>query len=136
MDPSPGLATWALLIALSRRSTPASVKAFTVLSPCHPLGQSGSARPPCLTTSGGDSETPSQRLHQPNHPRSAVGGITVCYGTCLQSPVSLVRSYHQDCIIFGFSLYRQNSAKILVELEIWICKSDPSRIIDVFLNQD
>src|SRR5258708_2047650 len=71
-DPSPDLATWALLIALSRRSTPASMKAFTVLSPCHPLGQSGSARPPCLTTSGGSSETPSQRLHQPNHPHSAL----------------------------------------------------------------
>src|SRR5258708_15273833 len=72
MDPSPDLATWALLIALSRRSTPASVKAFTILSPCHPLGQSGSARPPCLTTSGGDSETPSRRLHQPNRPRSTL----------------------------------------------------------------
>src|SRR5258708_1261385 len=72
MDPSPDLATWALLITLSRRSTPASMKAFTVSSPCHPLGQSGSARPPCLTTSGGDSETPSQRLHQPNRPHSAL----------------------------------------------------------------
>src|SRR6266446_4648477 len=72
MDPSPDLATWALLITLSRRSTPASMKAFTILSPCHPLGQSGSARPPCLTTSGGSSETPSQRLHQPNHPHSAL----------------------------------------------------------------
>src|SRR5260221_12866133 len=72
MDPPPDLATWALLIALSRQSTPASVKAFTVLSPCHPLGQSGSARPPCLTTSGGDSKTPSRRLHQPNHPRSTL----------------------------------------------------------------
>src|SRR5258708_7784305 len=72
MDPSPGLAMWALLIALSRHPPPASVKAFTVLSPCHPLGQSGSARPPCLTTSGGDSETPSQRLHQPNCPCSAL----------------------------------------------------------------
>src|SRR5258708_34881899 len=71
-DPSPDLATWAFLIALSRQSPPASVKAFTALSPCHPLGQSGSARPPCLTTSGGDSETPSQRLHQPNRPRSAL----------------------------------------------------------------
>src|SRR5260221_12763153 len=70
--PSPVLAMWALLITLSRRSTPASVKAFTVSSPCHPLGQSGSARPPCLTTSGGDSETPSRRLHQPNHPCSAL----------------------------------------------------------------
>src|SRR5260221_13420767 len=72
MDPSPGLAMWALLIALSRRSTPASMKAFTILSPCHPLGQCGSARPACLTTSGGDSETPSQTLHQPNCPCSAL----------------------------------------------------------------
>src|SRR6266436_1199629 len=72
MDPSPDLAMWALLIALSRRSTPASMKAFTVSSPCHPLGQSGSARPPCLTTSGGNSETPSRRVHQPNHPHSAL----------------------------------------------------------------
>src|SRR5258707_13757210 len=65
-----------------------------------------------------------------------VGGITVCYGTHLQSPVSWVRSYHQDCIICGFSFYKQNLAKILVELEIWIFKSDPSLIVDVFLNQD
>src|SRR5258707_10137380 len=72
MDPSLDLATWALLIALSRQSTPTSVKAFTVLSPCHPLGQSGSARPPCLTTSGGGSETPSRRLHQPNRPHSTL----------------------------------------------------------------
>src|SRR5258705_4299271 len=72
MDPSPDLAMWALLIALSRRSTSTSMKAFTILSPCHPLGQSGSARPPCLTTSGGGSETPSRRLHQPNHPHSAL----------------------------------------------------------------
>src|SRR5258707_15862861 len=72
MDTSLALAMWALLIALSRRSPPASVKAFTTLSPCHPLGQRGSARPPCLTTSGGDSETPSQRLHQPNRPHSAL----------------------------------------------------------------
>src|SRR5258708_31438080 len=72
MAPSLALATWALLITLSRRSTPASVKAFTVLSPCHPLGQSGSARPPCLTTSGGGSKTPSRRLHQPNCPHSAL----------------------------------------------------------------
>src|SRR5258708_12312730 len=72
MDPSPGLATWALLIALSRRSTPASMKAFTLSSPCHPLGQSGSARPPCLPTSGGDSRTPSRRLHQPNRPASTL----------------------------------------------------------------
>src|SRR5258705_6126794 len=72
MDPSPDLAMWALLIALSRRSTPTSMKAFTVLSPCHPLGQSGSTRPPSLTTSGGSSETPSRRLHQPNRPHSAL----------------------------------------------------------------
>src|SRR5258708_25105778 len=72
MAPSPDLATWALLITLSRRSTPTSMKAFTISSPCHPLGQSGSARPPCLTTSGGDSETPSQRLHQPNRPHSTL----------------------------------------------------------------
>src|SRR5260221_14740730 len=72
MDQSPDWVTWALLIALSRRSTPASVKAFTVSSPCHPLGQSGSARPPCSTTSGGGSETPSPRLHQPNCPRSTL----------------------------------------------------------------
>src|SRR5258707_2246812 len=70
MDPSLDLAMWALLIALSRQSTPTSVKAFTVLSPCHPLGQSGSTRPPCLTTSGGNSKTPSRRLHQPNRPCS------------------------------------------------------------------
>src|SRR5260370_30107182 len=62
----------ALLIVLSSRPPPASMKAFTILSPCHPLGQSGSARPPCLTTSGGSSETPSQRLHQPNCPHSAL----------------------------------------------------------------
>src|SRR5258708_17108483 len=66
----------------------------------------------------------------------SVGGITVCYGPRLQSPVSWVRSYHQDCIIFGFSFYIQNSAKILVELEIWIFKSDPSLIVDIVLNQD
>src|SRR5258708_16696072 len=61
-----------LFITLSRAPTTASVKAFTILSPCHPLGQSGSARPPCLTTSGGDSKTPSRRLHQPNRPHSAL----------------------------------------------------------------
>src|SRR5260221_14178746 len=72
MDPSPDLVTWALLITLSRQSTPGCVKAFTTVSPCHPLGQSGSARPPCLTTSGGGSKTPSQRLHQPNHPCSTL----------------------------------------------------------------
>src|SRR5258708_19088906 len=68
--------------------------------------------------------------------KPAVGGITVCYGTHLQSPVLWARSYHQDCIIFGFSFYIQNSAKILVELEIWIFKSDPSLVVDILLNQD
>src|SRR5260370_10708351 len=63
-------------------------------------------------------------------------GITVVFGSRLQSPVLFVRSYHQDCIIFGFSYYIQKLAKILVELEIWIFKSDPSLIVDVFLNQD
>src|SRR5258705_13926206 len=63
---------YALVSTLSRRATPASMKAFTILSPCHPLGQSGSARPPCFTTSGGSSKTPSRRLHQPNHPCSAL----------------------------------------------------------------
>src|SRR6266436_6112533 len=67
---------------------------------------------------------------------AGVGRITVCYGTHLQSPVLWVRSYHQDCIIFSFSFYIQNSAKILVELEIWIFKSDPSLVVDIFLNQD
>src|SRR5258708_16221597 len=66
----------------------------------------------------------------------SVGGITVCYWTHLHIPVLWVRSYHQDCIIFGFSFYIQNSAKILVELEIWIFKSDASLIVDIFLNQD
>src|SRR5258708_20461378 len=67
---------------------------------------------------------------------AGVGRITVCYGTRLQSPVLRVRSKDQDCIIFGFYFYIQNSAKILVELEIWIFKSDPSLVVDIFLNQD
>src|SRR5258708_19194441 len=61
----------ALLIVLSKRSIPASERASTSLSLCQPLGQSGSARPPCLTTSGGGSETPSQRLPLLSHPCSA-----------------------------------------------------------------
>src|SRR5260221_10166333 len=44
--------------------------ASTGLSPCQPLGQSGSTRPPCLTTSGGSSKTPSQRLPPLSHPCS------------------------------------------------------------------
>src|SRR5258707_11919456 len=36
----------------------------------------------------------------------------------------------------AFSFYIQNLAKILVELEIWIFKSDPSLVVDIFLNQD
>src|SRR5258708_2330554 len=67
---------------------------------------------------------------------NAVGRITVCYGAHLQSPVLWVRSYHQDCIIFDFSFYIQNSAKILVELEFWIFKSDPNLVVDISLNQD
>ena len=62
--------------------------------------------------------------------------ITVCYVACIWSPVLWVRLCHQDCIIFGFSFYIQNSAKILVELEFWIFKSDPSLAIDISLNQD
>src|SRR5260221_2119512 len=50
----------------------------------------------------------------------SVGGLTVCYWTRLQSPVLWVRSYHQDWIIFGFSFYIQNLAKVLVELGILI----------------
>src|SRR5258708_26280025 len=51
-----------LLIISSNTSIPASKRASTSPSLCQPLGQSGSARPPCLTTSGGGSKTPSQRL--------------------------------------------------------------------------
>src|SRR5258705_11655562 len=47
-----------------------SERASTGSSPCQPLGQSGSARPPCSTTSGGGSETPSQRLPPLSHPCS------------------------------------------------------------------
>src|SRR5258708_20154107 len=60
----------------------------------------------------------------------------ICYVTCLWSPVLWVRSYHQDCIIFGFSFYIQNLAKILVELEFLISKSDPSLVVDISFNQD
>src|SRR5260221_9722257 len=38
--------------------------------------------------------------------------------------------------MFGFSFYIQNLAKILVELEFWIFKSDPNRGVDISLNQD
>src|SRR5258708_13635499 len=62
--------------------------------------------------------------------------IMICYVTCLWSPVLWVRSYHQDCIIFGFSFYIKNLAKILVELEFWIFKSDPSLVVDISLNKD
>src|SRR5258708_6284528 len=37
------------------------------LTLCQPLGQSGSVKPPSLTTSGDISETPSQRLLLPGH---------------------------------------------------------------------
>src|SRR5260221_13673573 len=33
---------------------------------------------------------------------TVVGGITVCYGTCLQSLVLRARVYHCDCIILAF----------------------------------
>ncbi len=60
----------------------------------------------------------------------------ICYVTHLWSPVLWVRSYHQDCIIFSFSFYIQNLAKILVELEFWIFKSDPNLVVDISLNKD
>src|SRR5260221_14732752 len=47
-----------------------SERASTSSSPCQPLGQSGSTRPPCFTTSGGSSKTPSQRLPPLSHPCS------------------------------------------------------------------
>src|SRR5258708_2168463 len=37
---------------------------------------------------------------------------------------------------FWLSFYIQNLAKILVELEFWIFKSDPNLVIDISLNQD
>src|SRR5258708_39709469 len=48
-----------------------SERASTGLSPCQPLGQSGSARPPCSTTSGGSSKTSSQRSPPLSCPCSA-----------------------------------------------------------------
>src|SRR5258707_11990133 len=72
MDPSPDLATYALLIISSKQSIPASKRASTSLSLCQPLGQSGSKRPPCSTTSGGSSKTPSQRLPPLSHPCSTL----------------------------------------------------------------
>src|SRR5258705_3047759 len=62
MGPSPDMAMLALLITLSRQYTHSSVKASTPSSPCQPLGQSGNAKPPSLTTSGGVSRTPSPKL--------------------------------------------------------------------------
>src|SRR5258708_25493743 len=47
-----------------------SERASTGSSPCQPLGQSGSTRPPCSTTSGGSSKTPSQRSPPLSHPCS------------------------------------------------------------------
>src|SRR5258708_2698057 len=61
MDPPLDLVMLALLIALSRQYTCGSVKASTTLSPCQPLGQSGNAKPPSLTTSGGVSGTHSPK---------------------------------------------------------------------------
>src|SRR5258705_6974587 len=62
MGPSPDMAMLALLITLSRQYTHSSVKASTPSSPCQPLGQSGNAKPPSLTTSGGISKTHSPKL--------------------------------------------------------------------------
>src|SRR5258708_40059363 len=62
MDPPPDSATLALSITLSRQYTCSSVKASTALSPCQPLGQSGNAKPPSSTTSGGVSGTCSPKL--------------------------------------------------------------------------
>src|SRR5258705_313555 len=53
MDPPLDLVTLASLIALSRQYTHSSMKASTTSSPCQPLGQSGNAKPPSSTTSGG-----------------------------------------------------------------------------------
>src|SRR5260370_25064561 len=36
----------------------------------------------------------------------------------------------------AFSFYIQNLAKILVELEFWIFKSDPNLVVDISLNKD
>src|SRR5258708_5589396 len=60
-----------LLIISSNTSIPASKRASTSPSLCQPLGQSGSTRPPCSTTSGGGSKTPSQRLPLLSCPCSA-----------------------------------------------------------------
>src|SRR5258708_26986243 len=57
MDPPLDLVMLASLIALSRQYTHGSVKASTASSPCRPLGQSGNAKPPSSTTSGGISGT-------------------------------------------------------------------------------
>src|SRR5260221_8844904 len=62
MDPPPDLATLALSIALSRQYTCGSMKASITLSPCQPLGQSGNAKPPSSTTSGGISGMCSPKL--------------------------------------------------------------------------
>src|SRR5258708_34001645 len=62
---------WALWIISSKQPTPPSKRASPSRSLCQPLGQSGSTRPPCSTTSGGGSKTPSQRLPLLSHPCSA-----------------------------------------------------------------
>src|SRR5258708_5610928 len=70
MGPSPDMAMLALLITLSRQYTHSSVKASTPSSPCQPLGQSGNAKPPSLTTSGGVSKTHSPKLPPTRHSHS------------------------------------------------------------------
>src|SRR5260221_8735563 len=69
VNPPLDLAMLASLIALSRRYTHGSVKASTASSPCQPLEQSGNAKPPSSTTSGGVSRTHSPKLlpTRPSH---------------------------------------------------------------------
>src|SRR5258708_36069415 len=62
MDPPLNSVMLASSIALSRQYTHGSMKASTASSPCQPLGQSGNAKPPSLTTSGGISRTHSPKL--------------------------------------------------------------------------
>src|SRR5258708_6964061 len=47
------------------------MKASTTSSPCQPLGQSGNAKPPSSTTSGGASKTCSPKLPPTRHSHSA-----------------------------------------------------------------
>src|SRR5260221_3812317 len=71
MDPPPDLAMLASSITLSRQYTCSSMTESTALSPCQPLGQSGNAKPPSLTTSRGISGTHSPKLLPARHSHSA-----------------------------------------------------------------